>query len=85
MSNLNQNKRAELAIECINLAPKIDFKIELHRWLAYKRKSENKELFSNKQLDLLSDCFAENLKKYLLITKDVTLDNSKIVFSIICF
>lgn len=78
MKNLESQDRLKLAIDCINKATMIEFKLEIFHWL--KRKNEDqyeKHDFSEEEINEIGNCLGKNIASYVE-QNDITIGNPKI-------
>lgn len=71
--NLENNKREELVITCINTSPCIEFKMEVFRWLRKKDEEKpEKDAFEDDEVERIGTILGDNLKTELENSVDVT-------------
>lgn len=74
IQNINIGNRLGLACECIDVAPSIEFKLEIFRWLKKEEEDKpEKDAFPNSSIDIIGQHLGESIVSRLSTGDDITL------------
>ncbi|PCI26224.1 MAG: NTPase, partial [SAR324 cluster bacterium] len=76
IQNLNTENRVQLACDCIHIAPIIDFKLEIFKWLPTKDEERpEKDAFSEEKIEKIGKFLGKEIVTYLESRIDITVEN----------